>query len=505
MDIAHPEAPDRIEVTYRNLPHARMRARAVGRRVPGVPEIVLVQGMAVSDYLVPALARLGGWTRAHLVDLPGLAGSGDPPHELDIAQYGRSVAAWLDAAGLGRVVVAGHSSGTQIAAHAAALRPDGTVALVLASPTVDPVARSIPRLLLRWRLDARREPDELGRSHRPEWVRAGPRRLLHIVRAHLADRLEDVVRDVPVPVLVLRGREDRLPRAVGEKAYAVSGWSEAVAAGKAGDIRSDALAEWIAGHYPRRRYPVVFLGSANGALVHLAAALGAPWLPQTVLVPVRRHGGHPDEPREGLRLSRAAGEALLAANPDLVLHHMHDVLGLGRPTVRLCYPEPDDLSPAVAGLFRDWYRRRGIPADRLFASCFVLLEPWWTLRTGSVPYWTSFNTEPARRRLLDHLDGTEPFDEIRLTLMSNGVAAPGQAGIPAWREVLARARTAGEFTGVDPRAYPRDFASFARMHRELARVRPVQPMPGPMDPDFAAEFLARRADVQLLSAGRPPG
>lgn len=210
MDINHPGAPDRIEVTYRDLPYGRMRARTVGAAVPGVPEVVLVQGMAVSDYLVPALACLGGWTRAHLVDLPGLAGSGDPPHELDVPEYGAAVAAWLDAAGLGRVIVAGHSSGTQVAAHAAARRPEHTVALVLASPTVDPAGRSLARLLLRWRLDAKREPGDLARSHRPEWLRAGPRRLLHIVRAHLDDHLEDVLDGVPFPVLVLRGREDRL-------------------------------------------------------------------------------------------------------------------------------------------------------------------------------------------------------------------------------------------------------------------------------------------------------
>ncbi|MEU8804528.1 alpha/beta hydrolase [Spirillospora sp. NPDC048819] len=210
MDINHPDAPNRIEVTYRDLPHGRMRARTAGRPVPGVPEVVLVQGMAVSDYLLPALAGLAKWTRAHLVDLPGLAGSGDPPHELDVPQYGASVAEWLDAADLGPVIVAGHSSGTQVAAQAAAQRPDAAVALVLASPTVDPIGRSVVRLLLRWRLDARHEPGDLSHSHRPEWLRAGPRRLAHIVRAHLDDHLEDILPEIAVPVLVLRGREDRL-------------------------------------------------------------------------------------------------------------------------------------------------------------------------------------------------------------------------------------------------------------------------------------------------------
>jgi hypothetical protein len=117
---------------------------------------------------------------------------------------------------------------------------------------------------------------------------------------------------------------NRLPRHLAEKAYTMSGWAEAVPARRMGEISSDALAEWIVGHYPRRTYPVVFIGSSGGALVHLAAALGAPWLPQTLLIPVRRRGGHPDEPRDALDRVRPAGEALLAANPDLVLHHMHD-------------------------------------------------------------------------------------------------------------------------------------------------------------------------------------
>ena len=110
----------------------------------------------------------------------------------------------------GRVVLAGHSSGTQVAAHAALRRPAKVAGLVLASPTVDPVARSWLRLFVRWRLDGRHEPPGLSESHRPEWKRAGMRRLVHTVRIHLADRLEETVQRLDVPVLVLRGRDDRL-------------------------------------------------------------------------------------------------------------------------------------------------------------------------------------------------------------------------------------------------------------------------------------------------------
>ena len=40
-----------------------------------------------------------------------------------------------------------------------------------------------------------------------------PRRLLHLVRVHLADELETTVRDLTVPLLVIRGADDRISTA----------------------------------------------------------------------------------------------------------------------------------------------------------------------------------------------------------------------------------------------------------------------------------------------------
>ncbi|MEV4090295.1 hypothetical protein AB0J43_59505, partial [Nonomuraea fuscirosea] len=104
----------------------------------------------------------------------------------------------------------------------------------------------------------------------------------------------------PVLAAVL-GAANKMPRALQEQAYALSGWAEAVPLRRVPQIRSGELARWVVGHYPRRPYPVAFVGSSNGALVHLAAALSAPWLPQTLLLPVRRHGVRPDDPRADLR------------------------------------------------------------------------------------------------------------------------------------------------------------------------------------------------------------
>ncbi|WP_198961919.1 alpha/beta fold hydrolase [Pseudonocardia sp. MH-G8] len=220
-----PLLPDALE-RHRDTSAGRIRSRSVGEPVRGVPEVVLVQGMAVADYLMPAVAELGRWTRAHLVELPGFAGSGEPTRKLDVPGYAGAVAEWLEAADLGPVVLAGHSSGTQVAARAAVLAQNlgvgRVVAVVLASPTVAPIARPLPRMLLRWRLDGRHEPPGLTGLHLREWRRAGVRGLLHLVRVHLRDHIEEPVSALAVPLLVLRGADDRLTTAEWARGLAVA-------------------------------------------------------------------------------------------------------------------------------------------------------------------------------------------------------------------------------------------------------------------------------------------
>ena len=92
------------------------------------------------------------------------------------------------------------------------------------------------------------------------------------------------------------------------------------------------LAKWICprslvvrGLMLQWRYPAVMLGSSNGALAHLAAAMQVPWLPDTVLLPVT-HVGDTDRADQAMDFGRSVAPALLDRNPDIVLHHMHDQL-----------------------------------------------------------------------------------------------------------------------------------------------------------------------------------
>jgi pimeloyl-ACP methyl ester carboxylesterase len=81
---------------------------------------------------------------------------------------------------------------------------------MLASPTIDPAVRPFRRLAVRFVQDGRIEPPGLTRTHVPEWRRAGPRRLVHLVRATLRHDIEGPLRRLTVSLLVLRGADDVL-------------------------------------------------------------------------------------------------------------------------------------------------------------------------------------------------------------------------------------------------------------------------------------------------------
>lgn len=90
-----------------------------------------------------------------------------------------------------------------------------------------------------------------------------------------------------------------------------------------------------------------------------------------------------------------------------------------------------------------------------------------------------------------YLDDTDAYDEIRLTLFSHGVESVGLPTISAWEAAAGRGRKVGRLLGVDRAAFPRDFASLARFHRELSQVRDLRPLPRPLTTADFIDFLER--------------
>jgi hypothetical protein len=178
----------------------------------------------------------------------------------------------------------------------------------------------------------------------------------------------------------------------------------------------------------------------------------------------------------------------------------------GHRVVRLIFDEPEAASPLVAELYRWWYGARGMPTNRLLVDSFILMDPWWTLRLGAVPFWMKFNTEVSAAALEGYLDRAAAYDDIHLMLFAHGVhhgvRSIGLTPIERWRDLLARARQRGRFVGVDEDAYPADFAVFARYHPALRAIPGRFPLPAPLSwaqfETFVRESGAdRRAGVTM--------
>jgi hypothetical protein len=206
---------------------------------------------------------------------------------------------------------------------------------------------------------------------------------------------------------------------------------------------------------------------------------------------------HPPEP------NTVEPEAEWGFEPALLedLHRLADRRGYRLR--RIVFQTPDDPSALVAELHRWWYGRRGLPSRRLLVESFFLLQPWWAVRTASVPYWTAFSAEPSAAQLEAYLADAEPYDEIRAMLFSNGVRSIGLADIPRWRGLLKYAKAEGSFLGVDEEEFPEDVASLARHYRELRKVPGRYPRPTSLSLDELDEFLAldgERFNVRWLES-----
>jgi hypothetical protein len=162
---------------------------------------------------------------------------------------------------------------------------------------------------------------------------------------------------------------------------------------------------------------------------------------------------------------------------------------------RIAYTEPEDLSPLVADLYRWWYAERGITARRLLVEQFIVMEPHWALRTGSVPFWLEFNMERSYQTITRYLDSADPYNDIRLMMFNHGVEAVGLPSADEWSSIFSRARHHGDWVGADPSEFPMDYAQFARYHTDVQKIPERHLMPAPLTQDQLDAFLAKHGDA----------
>ena len=171
----------------------------------------MLHGLAVSHrYLLPAARALADRHPVVVPDLPGFGRSDKPARVYDVGEHAEVVAAWLAARGLDRVAVVGHSFGAEVAARLAVLRPGTVAALVLASPTTDPTARTRRALIGRWLLDTQVEAPWQAPILARDVLDAKPWRVFATVGHSVRNAVEDDLMKLTVRPLVLAGALDRV-------------------------------------------------------------------------------------------------------------------------------------------------------------------------------------------------------------------------------------------------------------------------------------------------------
>jgi pimeloyl-ACP methyl ester carboxylesterase len=161
--------------------------------------VVLVPGLGLDERSSAELRRRVPGT---VVKLPGM-GLAEPVPALDA--LARRL---LAALGEGPVVLVGHSQSCQVVALAA--RDPRVRAVVLLGPTTDPRLRSARGLAWNWLRTALAEPWWQVPLVLAQWWRTGPRAMAALFRITAPDDTDRRLRDVRVPVTVVRGTRDRL-------------------------------------------------------------------------------------------------------------------------------------------------------------------------------------------------------------------------------------------------------------------------------------------------------
>jgi pimeloyl-ACP methyl ester carboxylesterase len=213
--------PDRVrgKTQIRPLRHeVRVGGWPIGYEAAGEGEpVVLVHGLSGSTRWwyrnVPVIAQTH---RIYLVDLPGFGSMRSLRRQFVLAETAKWLSEWMEAAGLERAHLVGHSMGGYVSVRLAADRPELVRRLVLVAPAGVPAERSmrghVVSLLLALRYATPAFMPVLVRDA----LRMGPSTLWRAARDLLAEDIREDLRNVESPTLLVWGEKDPLvPPAVG--------------------------------------------------------------------------------------------------------------------------------------------------------------------------------------------------------------------------------------------------------------------------------------------------
>jgi len=163
-----------------------------------------------------------------------------------------------------------------------------------------------------------------------------------------------------------------------------------VPADRLDEVDGDAVAQWVVDQYPASSYPAVIIGSAHGSVAHLAAAMGAPWLPIGFECDVVWADGRAFDVEAAIQGGRAIASAIVEWNPGVAVRQVCD------PIRRSAVPDREltfhvrwrDLPPAYA----DFLDQRLVPGG---AVVILADERTWPVLDRGLPVSFQLGTPRA--------------------------------------------------------------------------------------------------------------
>ena len=174
---------------------------------------VIVHGIGTSHrYSKPLYGAIAANCSTYTVDLPGFGGTRTPKHRLRVEDYAKLLGDLLDTLGVTSCVVIGHSMGAQLATELAVQRPQLVSHVVLIGPVADAHRRTAVAQAVDLYRDTLKEPFSANLLVFGDYARCGLRWYTKTLRAMLAYAIDERIRCVVAPVLILRGRNDPIAR-----------------------------------------------------------------------------------------------------------------------------------------------------------------------------------------------------------------------------------------------------------------------------------------------------
>lgn len=179
------------------------------------PTFVLVHGLGMSSLYFRELAEhLARHARVVAVDLPGFGRTSRPERTLRMGSFALALERTIERLGLERVVLIGHSMGTQVVVETMARRPPEVTAGLLIGPVVNVDERRNRWVVQRFLQAATKETVASAWPSIRAYLQCGPRWFMDAFSAMVSYPIEDRIAEVTAPLAIMAGEYDRLaPRA----------------------------------------------------------------------------------------------------------------------------------------------------------------------------------------------------------------------------------------------------------------------------------------------------